>query len=88
MVVNPLRIKRTSYMSSSITSLLCYTGKIHVSANIIKGPGAKLRGKRTPLEAMCEVKPPGLCPKDELLKGNLHSFGKASGLWLAEQEAQ
>ena len=40
-----------------------------------------------PFEAMCEVKALAYAMKDELLKGNLHSFGKLAGLWLAEQKA-
>ncbi len=54
---------------------LCYTGKIHVSANIIKDQVSNYR-KKDPFEAMCEVKALAYAMKDELLKGNLHSFGK------------
>ena len=55
--------------------LLCYTGDIHVSANIIKDQ-VKNYEKKDPFDAMCEVKALAYAMKDELLKGNLYSFGK------------
>lgn len=74
-VVNPLRIKKDIIHEMEYNFLLCYTGKIHVSANIIKDQVSNYE-KKDPFEAMCEVKALAYAMKDELLKGNLHSFGK------------
>ena len=74
-VVNPLRIKKDIIHELQYNLLLCYTGKIHVSANIIKDQVQNYE-KRDAFEAMCEVKALAYALKDELLKGNLHSFGK------------
>ena len=71
-VVNPLRIKKDILQYNL---LLCYTGNIHVSANIIKDQ-VKNYEKKDAFDAMCEVKALAYAMKDELLKGNLHSFGK------------
>ena len=54
---------------------MCYTGNIHVSANIIKDQ-VKNYEKKDAFDAMCEVKALAYAMKDELLKGNLYSFGK------------
>ena len=74
-VVNPLRIKKEILHELQYNLLLCYTGKIHVSANIIKDQ-VKNYGKKDAFDAMCEVTALAYAMKDELLKGNLHSFGK------------
>ncbi len=74
-VVNPLRIKKDIIHELQYNLLLCYTGKIHVSANIIKDQVSNYK-KKDPFEAMCEVKALAYAMKDELLKGNLHSFGR------------
>ena len=74
-VVNPLRIKKDIIHELQYNLLLCYTGNIHVSANIIKDQVSNYT-KKEPFEAMCEVKALAYAMKDELLKGNLHSFGK------------
>lgn len=74
-VVNPLRIKKDIIHELQYNLLLCYTGKIHVSANIIKDQVSNYE-KKDPFDAMCEVKALAYAMKDELLKGNLHSFGK------------
>ena len=74
-VVNPLRIKKEILHELQYNLLLCYTGKIHVSANIIKDQ-VKNYGKKDAFDAMCEVNALAYAMKDELLKGNLHSFGK------------
>ena len=74
-VVNPLRIKKDIIHELQYNLLLCYTGKIHVSANIIRDQVSNY--KKEPSDgAMCEVKALAYAMKDELLKGNLHSFGK------------
>ena len=74
-VVNPLRIKKDIIHELQYNLLLCYTGNIHVSANIIKDQ-VKNYTDRDAFAAMCEVKALAYAMKDELLKGNLHSFGK------------
>ncbi|MBS6954622.1 MAG: GHMP kinase [Enterocloster asparagiformis] len=74
-VVNPLRIKKDIIHELQYNLLLCYTGKVHVSANIIKDQVSNYE-KQDPFKAMCEVKALSYALKDELLKGNLHSFGK------------
>lgn len=74
-VVNPLRIKKEIIHELQYNLLLCYTGNIHVSANIIKDQ-VKNYEKKDAFDAMCEVKALAYAMKDELLKGNLHSFGK------------
>ena len=76
-VVNPLRIKKDIIHELQYNLLLCYTGNIHVSANIIKDQVNNYKNKDTDvLAAMSEVKALSYAMKDELLKGNLHSFGK------------
>ena len=55
--------------------MLCYTGNIHVSANIIKDQVSNYK-KPDAFQAMCEVKALSYAMKDELLKGNLHNFGR------------
>ena len=75
MVVNPLRIKKDIIHELQYNLLLCYTGKVHVSANIIKDQVQNYE-KQDAFQAMCEVKALAYALKDELLKGNLHSFGK------------
>ena len=74
-VVNPLRIKKDILNELQYNLLLCYTGGIHVSANIIKDQVSNYT-KKDPFDAMCEVKALAYAMKDELLKGNLHSFGR------------
>mgnify|MGYP000220728521 FL=1 len=74
-VVNPLRIKKDIIHELQYNLLLCYTGNIHVSANIIKDQVQNYE-KKDAFDAMCEVKALAYALKDELLKGNLHNFGK------------
>lgn len=74
-VVNPLRIKREIINELQYNLLMCYTGKVHVSANIIDDQVKNFK-KKDPFGAMCEVKALAYAMKDELLKGNLYSFGK------------
>jgi D-glycero-alpha-D-manno-heptose-7-phosphate kinase len=74
-VVNPLRIKKDIIHELQYNLLLCYTGNVHVSANIIKDQVSNYE-KKDPFDAMCEVKALAYAMKDELLKGNLHAFGK------------
>ena len=54
---------------------MCYTGGVHVSANIIDDQ-VKNYEKQDSFKAMCEVKALAYAMKDELLKGNLNAFGK------------
>ena len=74
-VVNPLRIKKDIIHELQYNLLLCYTGNIHVSANIIQDQVQNYE-KKDAFDAMCEVKALAYAMKDELLRGNLHSFGK------------
>lgn len=74
-VVNPLRIPRDIINELQYNLLMCYTGKVHISANIIKDQVSNFT-KKDPFNAMCEVKALAYAMKDELLKGNLHAFGK------------
>ena len=74
-VVNPLRIKKDIIHELQYNLLLCYTGNIHVSANIIKDQVQNYE-KKDAFDAMCEVKALAYAMKDELLRGNLNSFGK------------
>ena len=74
-VVNPLRIKKEILHELQYNLLLCYTGNVHVSANIIKDQ-VKNYEKKDGFAAMCEVKALAYAMKDELLKGNLNTFGK------------
>ena len=76
-VVNPLRIRRDVINELQYNLLLCYTGNIHVSANIIRDQVKNYEDKKPDaVKAMCEVKALAYAMKDELLKGNLNSFGK------------
>ena len=74
-VVNPLRINKAIINELQYNLLMCYTGNIHISANIIDDQ-VKNYDKKDPFEAMCEVKALAYAMKDELLKGNLNGFGK------------
>lgn len=76
-VVNPLRIKKEIIQELEYNLLLCYTGNIHVSANIINDQVSNYKNKNEDaIDAMSNVKALAYAMKDELLKGNLHSFGK------------
>lgn len=76
-VVNPLRIKKDIIHELQYNLLLCYTGNIHVSANIIQDQVNNFKNHETDaVAAMTEVKALAYAMKDELLKGNLHGFGK------------
>ncbi len=68
-VVNPLRIKKDIIHELQYNLLLCYTGNIHVSANIIRDQ-VNNYGKKDAFDAMCEVKALAYAMKDELLKGS------------------
>lgn len=74
-VVNPLRIRREVINELQYNLLLCYTGNIHVSANIIKDQVSNYK-KQDAFDAMCEIKAQSYAIKDELLKGNLNNFGR------------
>lgn len=74
-VVNPLRVRRDIINELQYNLLLCYTGNIHISANIIKDQVSNYKNQDA-FDAMCEVKALSYAIKDELLKGNLHNFGK------------
>lgn len=76
-VVNPLRIKKNIIHELQYNMLLCYTGNIHVSANIIEDQVSNYENKnQVAINAMDEVKALAYAMKDELLRGNLNGFGK------------
>lgn len=76
-VVNPLRIKKDFINELQYNLLLCYTGNIHVSANLINDQVKNYKSNNQEvIDALLEVKALGYAMKDELLKGNLNSFGK------------
>ena len=74
-VVNRRRRRKDLIHELQYNLLLCYTGNIHVSANIIQDQVQNYE-KKDAFDAMCEVKALAYAMKDELLRGNLHSFGK------------
>lgn len=76
-IVNPLRIKKDVINELQYNLLLCYTGNIHVSAHIIDDQVKNYNKKNEDaINAMSEVKALAYAMKDELLRGNLCSFGK------------
>ncbi|MCX7708731.1 MAG: GHMP kinase [Clostridia bacterium] len=75
-VVNQLKISRDIINELQYNLLLCYTGKIHISANIIKDQINNYENKDTEvLKAMEELKALSHAMKRELLRGNLNHFG-------------
>lgn len=76
-VVNPLRIKKNIINELQYNLLLCYTGNIHVSSNIIQDQVKNYQAKQIDvLQAMDEIKALAYAMKRELLRGNLNNFGK------------
>ena len=82
-VVNPLRIRRDIINELQYNLLLCYTGNIHVSANIIKDQVSNYK-KPDAFQAMCEVKrfP---CDEGRAFKGKSHNFGRS---WITAGRAR
>lgn len=78
-IVNSLKIKRDILNELEHNLLLCYTGQIHVSANIIEDQ-LKNYSKTDVVEAMEEIKALADAMKKELLRGNLDNFGKLLNL--------
>ncbi|GKU27280.1 GHMP kinase [Clostridium folliculivorans] len=76
-IVNPLKVKRDIINELEHNLLMCYTGKIHVSANIINDQMSNYEKKEVDvLKAMDEIKALSHAMKRELLRGNLSNFGK------------
>lgn len=76
-VINPLKVKKNIINELEYNLLLCYTGKIHVSANIISDQIKNYEERELEvLEAMEEIKAIAFAMKRELLRGNLDNFGK------------
>lgn len=73
-IVNPLRIRKDIMHELQYNLLLCYTGGIHVSANIIDDQ-VKNYAHKDGFEAMCEVKQLAYDLKAALLRGELNQFG-------------
>lgn len=76
-IVNPLKVKKGIINELQYNSLLCYTGNIHVSANIIKDQVNNYVEKRVEVvNAMHEIKALAYAMKKELLRNNLNNFGR------------
>lgn len=75
--VNPLKVKRDIINELEHNLLLCYTGKVHVSANIIEDQLKNYaKNEFDVIKAMEEIKALAHAMKRELLRGNLNNFGK------------
>lgn len=87
-VVNSLKVKREIINELEHNLLLCYTGKIHVSANIINDQMSNYKKKEIDvIKAMEEIKALSIAMKKELLKGNLNNFGKLLNLgWINKKK--
>mgnify|MGYP000199447943 CR=1 FL=1 len=85
-VVNPLRIRRDIINELQYNLLLCYTGNIHVSANIIKD---QVSNYKKPDAVSGDVRGKGafLCDEGRAFKGKSPQFRPPPGLRLGEQEA-
>ncbi|WP_142413358.1 GHMP kinase [Hathewaya massiliensis] len=76
-IVNPLKIPRSTLNELQYNLLLCYTGNIHVSANIINDQVKNYINKEEDvISAMHEIKALAYAMKKELLRGNLNNFGR------------
>ena len=73
-VVNPLRISRTVINELEYRSLLVYTGKTRLSANIISDQKDKYE-RGVNIEALDSTKGLAIQIKDTLVRGDLNSFG-------------
>ncbi|AAK80995.1 D-glycero-alpha-D-manno-heptose-7-phosphate kinase [Clostridium acetobutylicum] len=75
-VVNPLKINKGITNELQYNLLLCYTGNVHVSANIIKDQvNNYVEKKEEVVNAMHEIKALAYAMKKELLRNNLNNFG-------------
>jgi D-glycero-alpha-D-manno-heptose-7-phosphate kinase len=76
-IVNPLKIRRSTLNEFEYCLLLCYTGATRLSANIIKDQvGGFIRGNKTVVNALDETKNLAISMKEALLRGNLTEFGE------------
>jgi D-glycero-alpha-D-manno-heptose-7-phosphate kinase len=75
-VVNPLKIRRDDLNELAYNLLLCYTGGIRLSAEIVKHQTESYqRGEKQVLGALLELKQLTLEMKNALLLGRVHEFG-------------
>lgn len=75
--VNSLRIPEYLMNELEYNMVLCYTGGIRLSANIIKDQVQNFEaGKADTLQAMDELKEIAYAMKSQLLRGNLSNFGR------------
>lgn len=75
-VVNPLKIDMNIVNELEYNTILCYTGGIRLSANIIDDQVENYkRGQNDTVNAMSELKELTVEIKEALLKGSLDSFG-------------
>ncbi|MCR4435359.1 MAG: GHMP kinase [Clostridiales bacterium] len=76
-VVNPLRIPDYLMNELEYNLVLCYTGGIRLSANIIEDQIKNYENKDVDsVAAMDELKDIAYAMKSQLLRGNLHNFGR------------
>jgi D-glycero-alpha-D-manno-heptose-7-phosphate kinase len=75
-VVNPLRVRNDVVSELQYNLLLCYTGGIRLSANIIEDQVQNFRGgRRESLEGLSELKEIAYQMKNALLLARLDDFG-------------
>jgi D-glycero-alpha-D-manno-heptose-7-phosphate kinase len=76
-IVNPLRVPGYLMNELEYNLVLCYTGGIRLSANIIEDQVQNYENKiPDTLAAMDELKEIAYAMKSQLLRGNLNNFGK------------
>ena len=76
-IVNPLKIKRSTLNEFEYNLILCYTGHTRLSANIIKDQvGGFVNKKSAVVEALDETKKLAISMKEALLRGELTEFGE------------
>lgn len=76
-VVNPLRIPDYLMNELEYNLVLCYTGGIRLSANIIEDQVQNYESKKLDtVRAMDELKDIAFAMKSQLLRGNLNNFGR------------
>lgn len=76
-VVNPLKIKEDVINELQYNLILCYTGGIRLSANIINDQVANYKNNNIDtIAAMDELKDITNAMKSQLLRGNLNNFGE------------
>ena len=76
-IVNPLRIKRTTLNELHYRLLLCYTGRTRLSAHILdRQIAGYLKKEQEVMAALDEIKAITIAMKNALLQGRLSEFGR------------